>query len=94
MSGGQYSVTGGYWSMINVVQMPDVPKLIIVPHGANSVKVLWPDAATSTYTLQQNANLATATWVTSGYAISNVGGTNAITITPPTGNLFFRLTNP
>ncbi len=91
MSGGQYSVTGGFWALINVVQMPGVPKLIIVPNGGNSVKVLWPDPATNTYTLQQNANLATATWATSGYTVSNVGGTNSITITPPAGKLFFRL---
>ena len=94
MSGGQFSVTGGFWALINVVQMPGVPKLLIVPNGANSVKVLWPDPATNTYTLQQNANLSTATWATTGYAISNVGGTNSITITPPTGNLFFRLSKP
>ena len=91
MSGGSYSVTGGFWSQINVVQMPGVPNLLIVPNGANSVKILWPDPATNTYTLQQNAHLATAGWTTSGYAISNVNGTNSITITPPTGDLFFRL---
>jgi len=92
MSGGNFSVTGGYWSMINVVQLAGAPKLIIEPNGANSVKVLWADPATNTYTLQQNANVAaTAGWTTSGYTISNVGGTNSITIAPPAGNLFFRL---
>ena len=92
MTGGGYSVTGGYWALINVVQMPGVPKLLIVPNGPNSVKVLWPDPATNTYTLQQNVNVAApAGWTTSGYSISNANGTNNITITPPTGNLFFRL---
>jgi hypothetical protein len=92
LTGGNYSLTGGYWALINVVQMPGVPKLIIVPNGPNSVKVLWPDPATNSYTLQQNSNLAaTAGWVTSGYAITNGFGTNYCTITPPTGNLFFRL---
>jgi len=91
MTGGQYSLTGGYWAMINVVQMPGVPNLFIVPNGANSVKLLWSDPATNTFTLQQNANLATANWVTSGYTITNGFGTNVCTITPPTGNLFFRL---
>ena len=91
MTGGGYSVTGGYWAMINVVQMPGVPNLLIVPNGANSVKIIWPDPATNTYTLQQNANLATTSWVTSGYTITNGSGTNVCTITPPTGNLFFRL---
>jgi hypothetical protein len=45
--------------------------------------------------LQQNTNLAqTNGWTTSGYSITTVNGTNSITITPPTGNLFFRLSNP
>ena len=91
MSGGNYSVTGGFWSLINVVQTPGLPNLIIVRNAPNTVKVLWPDAATNTYTLQQNANLATTNWTTSGFAISNVSGTNSITLTPPVGNLFFRL---
>ena len=95
MNGGNYSVTGGYWSLINVVQTPGLPNLIIVPNGANSVKVLWPDPATNSYTLQQNANLAAGnSWATSGYTITPANGTNSITITPPTGNLFFRLKTP
>jgi hypothetical protein len=91
MRGGNYSVTGGFWSLINVVQTPGVPNLFIVSNGTNSVKLLWLDPATNTYTLQQNANLTTANWVTSGYSITNASGTNFCTITPPTGNLFFRL---
>jgi hypothetical protein len=91
MSGGSYSVTGGFWALINVVQMPGMPNLLIVPNGANSVKIIWPDPATNTYTLQQNANLATTSWTTSGYAITPANGTNSVTIAPPTGNLFFRL---
>jgi hypothetical protein len=55
------------------------------------VQILWPDAATNSYTLQQNSNLATTNWVTSGYTITPANGTNAITLTPPTGSLFFRL---
>jgi hypothetical protein len=92
MSGGNYAVTGGFWSLINVVQMPGVPNLLIVPNGPNSVKVLWPDPATNTYTLQQNANLAAGGgWGASGYSINSANGTNSITLTPPAGNLFFRL---
>ena len=93
MTGGSYSMTGGFWGFINVVQTPGLPNLIIVRNGANSVQVLWPDPATNTYTLQQTANLAAGSgaWTTSGFTISNVGGTNSITLTPPVGNLFFRL---
>jgi hypothetical protein len=41
--------------------------------------------------LQQNSNLAGGAWTTSGYIITPANGTNSITISPPTGNLFFRL---
>jgi hypothetical protein len=92
LTGGNYSVTGGFWSIISVVQTPGMPNLIISPGGPNSVKILWPDPATNTYTLQQNGNLMnTNGWNTTGYSVSWVNGTNSITITPPTGNLFFRL---
>ena len=91
MTGGNYSLTGGFWSLISVVQTPGLPNLIIT-HSGNSVVVSWPD--TGSYTLQQNSNLATGSWTTSGYTITTANGTNSITITPPTGNLFFRLSNP
>jgi hypothetical protein len=54
------------------------------------VKVLWPNTGSST--LQDNNDLTvTAGWITSGYAVSTSNGANSVTITPATGNLFFRL---
>lgn len=89
MTGGSYSLTGGFWSLISVVQAAGLPDLTIT-HSGNSVIVSWPNSGS--YTLQQNSNLAIpAGWVTSGYTITTSNGTNSITITPPTGNLFFRL---
>jgi hypothetical protein len=89
MTGGNYSLTGGFWSLISVVQTAGLPDLTITFVSPNSVKVSWPD--TGTYTLQQNANLGGGSWTTSSYTITTSNGTNSITITPPTGNLFFRL---
>ena len=74
------------------MQTAGLPNLTITFVGPNSVKVSWPD--TGTYTLQQNSNLAGGSWITSGYTITTSNGTNSITITPPTGNLFFRLKQP
>jgi hypothetical protein len=92
MTGSSYSLTGGFWSLISVVQTAGLPNLTIT-HSGSSVIITWPD--TGSYTLQQNANLALANgWATSGYTINTSNGTNSITITPPTGNLFFRLSNP
>ena len=93
MSGGNFSLTGGFWALISVVQTPGLPNLTIRLAGANSVVVSWPNAGT--FTLQQNSNLATSGgWTTSGYTITTNNGTNSVTITPPTGNMFFRLANP
>jgi len=89
MTGGNYSVTGGFWALISAVQTPGLPNLTIAFVSPDSVKVSWPD--TGSYTLQKNANLTTGTWTASGYTITSANGTNSISIAPPLGNLFFRL---
>jgi hypothetical protein len=89
MTGGSYSMTGGLWSLLNVVQTAGLPALAIT-HSGDSVIIFWP--ATGSYTLQQNANLADhGGWTPSGFAISTANGTNSVTVTSPVGNLFFRL---
>lgn len=89
MSSGQYSVSGGYWVLINVVQTAGLPNLVIAYSGSG-VTVSWPN--TGSYTLQQSADIGAVNgWTTTGYPISTASGTNSITLTSPTGNLFFRL---
>jgi hypothetical protein len=86
MTGGNYSLTGGFWSLIAVVQTTGAPLLTITFNPQlSTVTVCWP--------LQQNSNLATTNWSTSG-GISDNGTIKSITITSPTGNLFFRLKQP
>jgi hypothetical protein len=92
LTGGGYSLTGGFWTIISVVQTVNSPVLTIVRLGSNVV-VSWPSLPTG-YTLQQNTNLAaTNSWAPSAYSITTANGTNNITITAPSGNLFFRLAN-
>jgi len=92
MSGGGYSVVGGFWSLISVVQTPGTPNLVVY-HSGSSVIVSWPD--TGSYTLQLNTNVANpAGWGVNSFLITTANGSNSITVTSPTGNLFFRLHNP
>jgi hypothetical protein len=87
MTGGNYSVTGGFWSLI-AVQTPGAPLLSITAAG-NQVIVSWPLASTN-FTLQTNSTLNPAAW-------ANYAGTvnsNSAAISPPRGNLFFRLYQP
>ncbi|MGO8700545.1 MAG: hypothetical protein ACLQVY_22880 [Limisphaerales bacterium] len=93
MTGGIYSLSGGFWALIAVVQTPGLPNLTIASGGPGNVVVSWP--STGSYSLQQNNNLAaTAGWTISGYSITTANGTNSVTVAPATGNLFFRLANP
>ena len=92
MSGGNYSVTGGYWALINVVQTPGAPTLFIA-RSNNVATVYWQNV--SGWNLIQNGNLATpvASWsASSSPTLSN--GTNYLSVTNPAGNVFFRLKNP
>jgi hypothetical protein len=91
MTGGNYSLTGGFWALISVLQTAGAPTLY-VSHSGNTVTVYWQ--AVSGWSLQQNGNLATpAGWsANSSWTTSN--GTNYLNITNPSSNLFFRLSNP
>jgi hypothetical protein len=85
MGGGGYSVTGGFWSLINVVQTAGAP-LLSITYAGNQAIISWPASVTG-YTLQTNNNLATATWGNyAGFVVNN-----SVTNAPPKGNLFFRL---
>jgi hypothetical protein len=89
MSGGNYSVTGGFWALVNVVQTPGAP-ILYISHNGNSVTVYWQDV--SGWNLIQSGNLTTpvASWSTSSSPMLS-NGTNSITLTSPTRSLFFRL---
>lgn len=91
MTGGNYSLTGGFWSFISVLQMPGAPQLNI-SHSGNTVTVYWQNV--SGWNLQQNNDLSqTANWSpSSGITTSN--GTNYLQIVSPSGNFFFRLQQP
>src|SRR5215472_16420498 len=88
MTGGNYSLTGGFWSLISVVQVAGAPTLYI-SHSGNTVTVYWQDIAG--WSLQQNNNLSLpANWSASG-GVTTSSGTNYLNLTSPTGNSFFRL---
>jgi len=85
-----YEIYGG---SINV--SPILPPNLTITQSGISVIISWANSAN--YTLQQNSNLALPTgWVTSVYTVTTNSqlGTNSITITQPTGSLFFRLSSP
>src|ERR1039457_2583868 len=60
LTGGSYSLTGGFWALY-AVQTPGAPGLF-VSHSGNTVTVYWQNLGS--WTLQQNGSLtAPANWV-------------------------------
>ena len=92
LSGGNYSVTGGYWSLLSVVQTPGAPLLTITRSGANLI-VSWPSPSTG-FSLQENTNLATTNWASFPGPVGDDGTTKRVTNSAPLGNKFFRLMGP
>jgi hypothetical protein len=91
MTGGNYSLTGGFWSLISVAQTPGAPTLYI-SHSGNTVTVYWQDV--SGWSLQENGNLAAPAGWSASSGITTANGTNYLTLPNPAGNHFYRLTRP
>lgn len=90
LAGGGFALTGGFWSAVPTL---GAPLLTIRRTPTNSVVISWPSPSTD-FTLQQNANLNTASWTAPAEAISDNGTNRFIIVNPPTGNRFYRLIGP
>jgi hypothetical protein len=92
MTGGNYSLTGGFWSLY-AVQTPGAPMLGIKLTSTNTAMIYWPSLSTG-YNLQVNANLSTTNWVAPAESVTDNGTIKFIIVNPPAGNQFYRLRSP
>lgn len=96
MSGGGFSVAGGFWSMVIAVQMPGAPPLSVFRTATNTVVVSWPLAGAEGWVLEAtNAlpNLPVA-WPQIP-PLYQTNGPNLQFIEPaPVGKKFYRLHKP
>jgi hypothetical protein len=90
LTGGGFSVVGGYWSIIAAVESPGAPRLSIFSTVTNTVVVAWPAPSTG-FVLQQTPVLVGPTWQDVSIMPVVVGGQKQVIISPPVGNWFFRL---
>ena len=91
ITGGNYSLTGGFWALNSVVQTPGAPVLHIL-RSSNTVTVYWQDVAG--WTLQQNSNLSLPSNWSASSGVTTSNGTNYLNVASPAGNSFFRLSHP
>ena len=89
MSGGNFTVDGGFWGIIAVVQTPGAPLLTVTGAGT-TVIVSWPSSSPG-FVLQQNSVVNTTNWTNYGGTVGDNGTIKSVTNSPAAGNLFFRL---
>jgi hypothetical protein len=90
ITGGEFAMTGGFWPG---VQVAGAPLLTIYLKSGNRAVVSWPSPS-SGFTLQQNAGLNAADWVTPSEAVTDDGTNKFIVVSPPLGHRFYRLFKP
>ncbi len=71
-----------------MIQTPGAPTLYI-SHSGNTATVYWQSV--SGWNLQQNSDLSLTNGWSANSSWTTSGGTNYLNVTPPVGNLFFRL---
>jgi hypothetical protein len=91
MSGGSFTLQGGFWGVVAAVQTPGAPWLSIARTTTNTVAVTWPSPSTG-WTLQQNTNsVVSQNWSNVTATIQDDGTTKTLILNPPAGSRFYRL---
>src|SRR5437016_6627368 len=75
MSGGNFTLDGGFWGIIAAVQTAGAPLLRVARTNGNAVVVAWPSSATG-FNLQQNAVLGSTSWQGVTNTVNVVGSEN------------------
>lgn len=89
MSGGNYTLQGGFWGVVATIQTPGAPLLTITPSGANVI-ISWPSPS-SGFGLQENPDLNPANWSAVPSTNNDNGTIKSITVPARPGNRFYRL---
>lgn len=79
-------------SLGGILAIPSGPQPTITLTPTNSVVVSWCSTPAG-WNLQQCSNLAAGSWSACGLTVSDDGTNRSVTVSPPAGNLFFRLKN-
>lgn len=91
MSGGTYTLEGGFWASEEPYQVSSSPPLTVTRIAGGGVRVSWP-AASPGWVLEKSANLVN--WAPAGVAPVLQTGMNTVTLPSPPAREFYRLTGP
>jgi len=88
MTGGTFSLTGGFWTLPSVIQTPGAPALSIVPGPGGFAVISW-SPATPGFVLQLSDNLTAPNW-----SDAPSGAANPATVPASSPSKFYRLRKP
>jgi hypothetical protein len=90
MVGANYSLTGGFWSILAVLRATNAPNLTITFSITNAVLVSWPYPSTG-FVLEQTRELLSGNWAVVTNQPVLIGQEWQVTTNPLPGNSFYRL---
>jgi hypothetical protein len=96
LTGGPYTLVGGFWSIVAAIQTPGAPFLSISQDATSSdITVSWPRPATG-YLLQETTVLtgSTVPWADVAFPYRTNQTDIFIAVPNPAGNKFYRLRKP
>jgi len=88
MTGGNYSLTGGFWTLPTAVQGTNAPTLTIVPATPGNATISWTPK-TPGFVLQETLVLSPANWTN-----SPSGATNPVVVPATLPAKFYRVCKP
>ena len=89
MSGGSFTLAGGFWALPIAVQTPGAPTLTITPAGPGLATISWTPATGTNWILQERLSLTAGDWTNSPSA-----WTNPVTVSAALPTKFYRLFKP
>lgn len=97
MSGGSYSLEGGFWSILAAVQSSEGPRLFIERDTGGGVILSWESPSTG-FVLQETSMILgppfSTVWVEVAAEPVVEDGRNTVTVAAPAGHRFYRLVRP
>lgn len=97
LAGGDFAITGGFWSIVTVVDTP-VAISLNVSLADGSVIISWLESESAGFALEETAALAglsgNTAWTTVNVTPLASNGTKTVRVPLASGNRFYRLNKP
>jgi len=97
LAGGDFAITGGFWSIVTVVDTP-VAISLNVSLADGSVIISWSESESAGFALEETTALAglsgNTAWTTVSVAPLASNGTKTVRVPLASGNRFYRMNKP